>query len=119
MGRHKTTPLDKARDELMSHIVRCEVLDAVEDHRWEWLEETMDYMAGRYPQLSDLQLAHLETIGRQYLRPAIQHGARFNAVVGRNPAARDDAPAEQVAEEAGDDPVPVEATPAEAERVAA
>ena len=94
MGRHKTTALDKARDELMSHIQRCEVLDAQMEHRFEWLDDTIDYMAGRYPQLSDLQLAQLESIGRQYLRPAITHGARYNAIVGRTPAARDDVPAD-------------------------
>ncbi len=90
MGRRKTTVLEIARDELMSHVQRCGVLDAEMEHRVEWLDETMDYMAGRYPMLSDLQLVQLEHIGRQYLRPAIAHGARYNAVVGRTPKAREE-----------------------------
>lgn len=96
MGRHDATALTKARDELMSHIVRCEVLDAIPEHRFEWLGETMDYMAGRYPQLSDLELARLEGIGKQYLSPAIDHGATNNAVLGRT----DEAPTDRKAPEA-------------------
>ena len=59
MGRHDTTTLDKARDELMSHIVRCQVLDARHEDRMEWLSDTVDYMAGRYPRLGELELAQL------------------------------------------------------------
>lgn len=81
MGKgHRKTDLDKARDELMSHVVRCEVLEAQMEHRMEWLDDTMDFMAERYPQLSDLQLAQLEMIGRRFLRPAIPHGADHNAM---------------------------------------
>lgn len=81
LGRsHKTTDLDKARDELMSHVVRCEVLEAAMEHRLEWLDDTMDYMAGRWPSLSDLQLAQLEMMGREYLRPVIQHGSGNTAL---------------------------------------
>lgn len=89
MGRHDTTPLTKARDEMMSHVVRCNVLQAEMDERLEWLDDTIDYMAERYPMLSDLQLALLETMGRQYLRPAIRHGARYNAMRGRTPSAHE------------------------------
>lgn len=80
MGRHDPTPLTKARDELMSHIVRCEVLDAHMDDRMEWLDETLDYLADKYPRLGDLQLTQLELIGRQYLRPVIPHGKQHNAM---------------------------------------
>lgn len=59
----------------MSHIVRCEVLEAAMEHRSEWLDDTLDYMAGRWPSLGDLQLAQLEMMGREYLRPVIQYGA--------------------------------------------
>ncbi len=77
---HRTTDLDKARDELMSHIVRCEVLEAVMEHRLEWLDDTMEYMADRWPSLSPLQLAQLKTIGREYLRPVIAYGAGHSAL---------------------------------------
>lgn len=74
MGKHDYTKMDQARDELMSHVVRCDVLEAEMDHREEWLQETMDYMAERYPMLSDLQLTQLEMMGRQFIKPAIPHG---------------------------------------------
>lgn len=58
----------------MSHVVRCEVLDAEMEHREEWLRDTMDFMAERWPGLTDLQLAQLEMVGKQFIRPAIPHG---------------------------------------------
>jgi hypothetical protein len=48
--------------------------------REEWLEETMDYMAHRYPHMSDLQLAQLEMIGSRFIKPAIPHGQDTTAV---------------------------------------
>jgi len=74
VGKHDYTKMDQARDELMSHVVRCDVLEAEMEHRAEWLQETMDYMAERYPMLSDLQLTQLEMMGRQFIKPAIPHG---------------------------------------------
>ncbi|MBT8335528.1 MAG: hypothetical protein KJO11_02925 [Gemmatimonadetes bacterium] len=78
-GRSKKK-IEKARDDLMSHIVRCDVLEAAMEHRLEWLDDTMDYMADRWPGLNDLQLAQLEMMGRQYLRPVIEHGAAHTAL---------------------------------------
>lgn len=74
MGKHKYTKMDRARDELMSHVIRCDVLEAEMDHRSEWLAETMDYMAERYPMLSDLEMTKLEMMGRQFIKPPIPHG---------------------------------------------
>ena len=71
---HETTTLDRARDELMSHVVRCNVLDARMSDRNGWLDETLRYMRERYPQLSPLELAQLEMLGRQFIQPAIPHG---------------------------------------------
>ncbi len=75
MGRHDATTMTRARDELMSHTIRCDVLEATMEDRVVWLEETMDYMADRYPALSDLQLARLEMIGKQFIKPVISHGS--------------------------------------------
>ncbi|MDT8368328.1 MAG: hypothetical protein RQ745_03915 [Longimicrobiales bacterium] len=80
MGRHDATLFTKARDELMSHTIRCDVLEAHLDDRMSWLSDTLDYMAGRYPQLSDLELSRLEAIGREFIRPVIPHGAKYTAV---------------------------------------
>lgn len=71
--------MDHARDELFSHVIRCDVLDAHMSDRVDWLKETMPFMADRYPQLTDLQLAQLEMIGRRFIQPAIPHGAQANA----------------------------------------
>jgi hypothetical protein len=87
-NKHSKSDLDRARDELMSHVVRCDVLKAGPDDRVEWLNDTMDFMAERYPGLGELQLAQLEMIGKQFLRPAIPHGAGKNAVTLDRTAAR-------------------------------
>lgn len=78
MGKHEYTTLDRARDELFSHIQRCDVLDAKGEHQKEWLEETMAFMGERYPDLTKLQLAQLEAMGRRYIRPVIPHGRGKN-----------------------------------------
>lgn len=80
MGRHQTTPMDHARNDLFRHIIRCGVLDAEMADRLEWLDDTIDYMAERHPRLTDLQLAHLEVIGRRFIKPAIPHGAATTAM---------------------------------------
>ncbi len=77
--------MTKARDELMSHTARCQVLDSAQPDRMEWLADTIEYMASRYPGLSDLELTQLESIGRQFIKPVIAHGAGFNAVTERRP----------------------------------
>lgn len=75
MGKnHQKTMLDHARDELMSHVVRCNVLQARMDDRLSWLQETMEYMGERYPSLNQMEFAKLEMIGRQFVHPAIPHG---------------------------------------------
>lgn len=109
-NRHKTTDLDRARDELMSHVIRCEVLEATMEHRVEWLNDTLDYMAERYPQLGDLQMAQLEMMGRQFIKPAIPHGAGKNAQTLDRTA---------LPEPESDEPVADEAEPVLAEPAAA
>ena len=59
----------------MSHVVRCDVLDARMTDRHEWLDDTLDYMRDRYPSLNDIQLTQLEMIGRQFIKPVIPHGS--------------------------------------------
>ena len=78
-SKHKTTLLDRARDELFSHVIRCDVLEAHMDDRKDWLADTMDFMAHRYPQLSELELAQLEVLGKRFIKPAIPHGADTTA----------------------------------------
>lgn len=108
MGKHDNTKFDRARDELMSHVVRCDVFEAAMDHRIEWLKETMDYMAERYPMLSDLQLTQLEMVGRQFIKPPIPHGR------GHTASSRDDRIEELVEKEVEEEmPVSEVETPEE------
>lgn len=74
MGYH-SQPTDRARDELYSHIARCDVLDASMPARLEWLEETIEYLAYRHPYLSPKELDYLTTLGRRFVKPAIPHGS--------------------------------------------
>lgn len=66
---------DRARDELFSHINRCGVLQASEEDQKVWMDETIDYVAERYPDLGDADLDELHAVGMRFCRPAIPHGA--------------------------------------------
>lgn len=78
--RHEDKLIERARDELFSHVIRCDVLEAHQKDREEWLVETMEFMAYRYPQLEPLQLAQLTTWGERFIKPVIPHGADQNAM---------------------------------------
>ena len=71
---YQPSPLERARDELFSHIRRCGVLEAELDQREEWLSDTVGYLAERYPDLDKLELAELHAIGQRYCMPPIPHG---------------------------------------------
>ena len=79
MGKHQRTDMDFARDELMSHIHRCGVLKATAEHQVQWLDETMQYMAERYPALTPAELSELQQIGQRFCQPVIPHGAEHTA----------------------------------------
>ncbi len=72
----------------MSLVHRCGVLQANEEQQNEWLKETVEYMAGRYPALSKMERANLELVGRRFCAPVIAHGADSTALT------RDDETAE-------------------------
>lgn len=67
--------LDRARDELFSHINRCGVLHASPEDQKSWMTETIDYLAERYPDLADTDLDQLVGIGLRFCQPAIARGA--------------------------------------------
>jgi hypothetical protein len=58
-----------ARDELFSHILRCGVIDALPEHQKDWFDDTMGYIAERYEELSEEQLAQLRILGERYCQP--------------------------------------------------
>lgn len=75
-GKYEPTALERARDELFSHIRRCGVLEAEPGQREEWLTETIDFLAERYPEMGASDQEELRVIGRRYCSPAIPHGTQ-------------------------------------------
>ncbi len=73
--------IERARDELFSHINRCGVLQAAEDDQRVWMDETVDYLGERFPDLSEVHLRDLHTVGLRFCRPAIRYGAPSEAAV--------------------------------------
>ena len=73
------TSLDKARDELYSHILRCGVLQATPEHQKEWFDDTIEYMAERYPSLGQEELNDLRQLGERYCQPVITQPSTVGA----------------------------------------
>jgi hypothetical protein len=65
--------VERARDELFSHIHRCGVLRAQPEHQAEWMDETVAYISERYPELTRDQLGELRTMGLRFCSPVIDH----------------------------------------------
>lgn len=74
MSKFQRTDLDFARDELMSHVHRCGVLQAAPDQQQAWMDDTIGYMAERFPGLSPADLNELREIGMRFCQPVIPHG---------------------------------------------
>jgi len=74
-----SSTLEKARDELYSLILRCGVLQAQVEHQQEWFDDTMEYMAERYPLLGEEDLTDLRQLGERYCQPVISHGPAAGA----------------------------------------
>jgi hypothetical protein len=71
--------LDRARDELYSHILRCGVLQAQMEHQNDWFDDTIEYMAERYTTLSEEELAELRRLGERYCQPVIRNSPPVGA----------------------------------------
>ena len=71
--------MDRARDELFRHINRCGVLQAADDDQRHWMDETIEYLGERYPDLTDGDMVELHDIGMRFCKPAIPHGADSTA----------------------------------------
>jgi len=71
----RTTPaprlFDQARDEMLSHIVRCGVLEALPEHQKEWFDDTMLYLAERFEGLSEEELGQLRQVGERFCQPVV------------------------------------------------
>jgi hypothetical protein len=77
---------DRARDELFSHINRCGVLEAAHGDQEHWLQETMEYLGDRYPDLDDADLRDLYRVGMAFCRPAIANGKKAAAAMNADAA---------------------------------
>lgn len=64
--------VDQARDELFSHILRCGVTEAEPEHQKEWMDDTMQYLAERYPNLSEEELAQVRVLGERFCKPIVR-----------------------------------------------
>lgn len=62
-----------ARDELFSHINRCGVLTATVEDQSIWMDETIDYIGERYPDLAGEDLKGLHSVGMRFCQPAINN----------------------------------------------
>lgn len=80
MSSNKRADMDRARDELMSHIHRCGVLRASREHQAEWLEETVEYLGECYPSLTAEERSELKLIGERFCQPVIPHGEGHSAL---------------------------------------
>ncbi|MQA91643.1 MAG: hypothetical protein GEU90_15700 [Gemmatimonas sp.] len=94
MGKHQRTDFDHARDELMSHIHRCGVLRASQEQQDQWLEDTMQFMAERYSDLTEAELGELREIGSRFCQPVIPHGKGNTAISEKGDTAKDSEPGE-------------------------
>jgi hypothetical protein len=63
------TAFEQARDELFQHIMRCGVIGADPAHQLEWFDDTIGYLAERYPELTQGQVAELKTLGVRFSQP--------------------------------------------------
>ena len=63
------SPFEQARDELFQHIMRCGVVGAALEHQEEWFNDTLGYLAEKFPELEDSQLAELRTLGSRFAQP--------------------------------------------------
>jgi hypothetical protein len=63
------TPFEQARDEMFQHVMRCGVVGADSEHQAEWFNDTMSYLADRYHELTDAEIAELRAMGERFVQP--------------------------------------------------
>jgi len=80
LSKHQRSDFAAARDELMSHVHRCGVLQAAPEQQVEWMDDTMGYMAERFPVLTEEDLGELREIGLRFCQPVIAYGGESTAL---------------------------------------
>ncbi len=64
------TAFEEARDEMFQHIMKSGVIGATPDDQKEWFDGAMTYIAERYHELSQKQIAELRVLGERFSQPA-------------------------------------------------
>ena len=57
------TPFAEARDELFQQIMRCGVVGSAPEDQKDWFDNTMDYLAERYHELTPAEVGELRVLG--------------------------------------------------------
>jgi hypothetical protein len=70
---------DRARNELFSAIRQCGVIGAAEDDQIEWMDDTIRFLAERYPELTPTDLEQLKVTGLRFCQPVIPHGSQTSS----------------------------------------
>lgn len=78
--RREPKSIDRARDELFSAIRQCGVIDALPDEQVEWMDDTLQFMKERYPDLAAQDIAQLKDLGLRFCQPVIPHGKEHTAL---------------------------------------
>lgn len=75
------TPFEEARDEMFQHIMQCGVIGSEPEHQTEWFDDTMQYLAERYRELTDSELSQLRVLGERFVQPPKRPSAEVAAAV--------------------------------------
>lgn len=68
----EASAFDQARDELFSHILRCGVIEADTEQQKAWMDDTMQYLAERYSDLTEEQLTDIRVLGDRFCKPVVR-----------------------------------------------
>ncbi|HJQ12094.1 MAG TPA: hypothetical protein VJ840_13775 [Gemmatimonadaceae bacterium] len=63
------SPFEEARDELFQQVMRCGVIGAALEDQKEWFDNTMDYLADRYHELTPTEIEELRVLGERFAQP--------------------------------------------------
>jgi hypothetical protein len=72
--------VERARDELFGAIRQCGVLAADTEDQIVWMDETLQFMKERHPELGQHDLEQLRVAGLRFCQPVIPHGREHTAL---------------------------------------
>jgi len=75
-----SSPYQEARDELFQQIMQCGVIGCHPDDQKEWFDATLQYLAGRYPEIKAPEIQELRTLGERFAQPTKKQNQEAAAV---------------------------------------